>query len=216
MLRADRATVVRACLCCDKRITHTFYTARRAAADARLWEVESRKSFVSLRNAVVGLGPGASKGARVTGGRTPPLDAEFLAVAGTYFRGKRARGKGREKVKAWNDFRSHLNSAGLEFSEIRTWRLEQLSTFLEARASLRSLQLGRGRPRDFAAALDSLKVVICQVLQFEGGARVCEMHKKLFQVVSPSGVVSFNYDLIADQSMLDAGLLNWRASEYRG
>jgi hypothetical protein len=169
-----------------------------------------------FRNAVIVLGAGASKGARVTGRRTPPLDAEFLTSAADHFRGKHARGRDREKVKAWNEFKSHLNGAGLRFDEIKIWRLEQLSTFLEARASLKGLQLSRGRPRDFAEALEALKVLICYVLQFAGGTRSCELHKKLFDVVKPSAVISFNYDLIADQSMLEAGLLDWKAVAYRG
>jgi hypothetical protein len=133
-----------------------------------------------------------------------------------HFRGKHARGKEREKVKAWKGFRGQLEGAGLRFSEIKTWRLEQLSTFLEARANLRGLQLGRGRPREFAAALEALKVLICHVLQVEGGTRACDLHKKLFQLVNPTAVISFNYDLIADQSMLEADLLDWRGREYRG
>ncbi len=119
-------------------------------------------------------------------------------------------------MKDWKSFRSHLTGAGLDFSEVKSWRLEQLSTSLEARSSLRGVQLGRGRPRDFTKALDALKVLVCHVLLAQGGTRSCELHKRLFSLVRPSAVVSFNYDLIADQSMLESGLLNWRAREYRG
>lgn len=109
-----------------------------------------------------------------------------------------------------------LTGAGLEFSVVKDWRLEQLSTFLEARASLRGIQLGVGRPHNHAEALESLKVLVCYVLRAEGGTRACELHKRLFELAKPSAVISFNYDLIADQSMLKAGLLDWRATEYRG
>ena len=84
---------------------------------------------MNLRGAAIVLGAGASRGAQVVGRRTPPLDYEFLDVAAEYFAGRKARGKGRERVKAWKDFKARLKSAGLEFSEVRRWRLEQLSTF---------------------------------------------------------------------------------------
>lgn len=171
---------------------------------------------MNLRGAVIVLGAGASRGAKVAGKRTPPLDAEFLDTAADYFARKRARGSGKERVKAWKDFKARLKSAGLEFSEIRRWRLEQLSTFLEARASLRGMQLNQGRPRDYAKALESLKIIVCHVLQAEGGTRTCELHKALFRMVQPRAIVSFNYDLIADQSLAELGQLNWRDAEYRG
>src|SRR5437762_10868340 len=98
-----------------------------------------------LRGAAIILGAGASKGAQVLGKRTPPLDAEFLRVTIEYFRRKRARGKGQSIVKVWNDFCKNLRSAGLDPAIIGHWRLEQLSTFLEARANLKGMQLSRGR-----------------------------------------------------------------------
>jgi hypothetical protein len=171
---------------------------------------------MNLRGAVVVLGAGASKGARVSGKRTPPLDADFLSVSAEYFAGKKARGGQRIAVTAWKEFKTHLKAAGLEFAEIKRWRLEQLSTFLEARASLRGMQLNQGRPRDYAKALESLKVVVCHVLRIEGGTRACDLHTKLFDLVCPRAVVSFNYDLIADQSLAALGLLDWRKAEYRG
>ena len=119
---------------------------------------------INLKNSVVILGAGASKGALVSGGRTPPLDAEFLAAAADLFRSKRARGKNRAMVVSWNSFKRHLAGAGLKFREVKGWRLEQLSTFLEARANLRGLQLGRGQPRDYAQALEALKIMVCHVL----------------------------------------------------
>lgn len=171
---------------------------------------------MNLRRAVIILGAGASRGARVTGGRTPPLDTEFLERATAYFHRKWARGSQRDAVSAWRSFETHLRRAGLSVKEVRRWRLEQLSTFLEARASLRGVQLGPGRPVDFARALDALKLIICHVLRADGGTRSCELHRELFRLVEPSAIVSFNYDLIADQSMLELDLLNWRSRSYRG
>lgn len=168
-----------------------------------------------IQDAAIVLGAGASKGAQIVGGRTPPLDAEFLEVAANYFKGKKARGAGKERIMAWNSFKTHLTSAGLDFSIVKSWRLEQLSTFLEARANLHTMQLSRGRPRDHLQALEALKTVVCHVLDVEGGTKPCELHKKLFKHVSPSAVITFNYDLIADQSLLALKQLNWRNSEYR-
>jgi hypothetical protein len=171
---------------------------------------------MKFRNAVVVLGAGASRGSNVPGDKTPPLDAEFLTEAANYFRGKNVRGPYREHVKAWKAFLDHLKGAGLKFDEVKAWRLEQLSTFLEARANLHELQLGRGRPRKFVEALDALKVVVCYVLRGTGGAKFCDLHRALFELVTPSAVLSFNYDLIADQSMLEMGILNWSSKQYRG
>jgi len=92
---------------------------------------------MNYHRAVLVLGAGASRGARIGGGKTPPLDLDFLASAADFFKGKHARGPHKGKVKAWKAFAAHLPGVGLKFSEIRHWRLEQLSTFLEARASLR-------------------------------------------------------------------------------
>jgi hypothetical protein len=125
-------------------------------------------------------------------------------------------GPRRASVQAWKAFQSHLRSAGLNFSEVRQWRLEQLSTFLEARASLRGMQLEQGRPRDYAKALDSLKAMVCHALVAEGGTRSCELHKLLCEASKPKAVISFNYDLIADQSLAELGALNWRDEQYRG
>ena len=168
------------------------------------------------RKAVIVLGAGASKGASVSGKRTPPLDSDFLNVAANFFSRKKSRGKNSASVKVWNAFRSHLKSAGLDFSEIKGWRLEQLSTFLEARASLRGMQLGQGQPRNYAKALDYLKIIVCHVLKAEGGTRACELHKSLFQSINPKAVISFNYDLIADQSLAALGMLDWKDELYRG
>lgn len=170
---------------------------------------------MKYRRAVIILGAGASKGARVPGRRTPPLDFEFLNTASEYFRRKRARGKGKSTVKVWNEFRRSLKTAGLSLAIVRHWRLEQLSTFLEARANLIGMQLGQGRPREYANALGSLKRIICHVLSVEGGTYPCPLHKALFDLVSPRAVISFNYDMIADQSLAEMGLLNWRSALYR-
>jgi hypothetical protein len=161
------------------------------------------------------LGAGASKGALLRGGVTPPLDAEFLDVSARHFARMRARGENRTRVGAWNSLKRHLKSAGLDFKAVRNWRLEQLSTFLEARANLRGMQLGRGRPRDYLQALEALKSVVCYTLQLAGGTQECELHKKLFGNIDPCAILTFNYDLIADQSLLSLHKLDWCRAEYR-
>ena len=168
-----------------------------------------------LRNAAIVLGAGASKGAQVTGKRTPPLDAEFLKITTDHFSRKRARGKNKPIVTTWNSFRRNLTSAGLTLAIVKEWRLEQLSTFLEARANLKGMQLTQGRPLEYANALESLKKIVCHVLSVEGGTRVCSLHKSLFELTVPKAIISFNYDMIADQSLAELGLLNWRSAQYR-
>lgn len=119
---------------------------------------------MDLGNTVVILGAGASRGARVDGQRTPPLDTEFLSVAGNVFRHLRGNGRNRKPVRAWREFQTHLSAAGLKYEEIKSWRLEQLSTFLEARSNLPGLQLSAGRPRKYAQALAKLKEVVGHTL----------------------------------------------------
>jgi len=166
--------------------------------------------------AVIILGAGASKGACVVGRKTPPLDAEFLQTTSKMFSRLRANGNNRERVTVWNTFKGHLNRAGLEFDDIKDWRLEQLSTFLEARANLKGLQLNVGRPRDHTQALRSLKLLVAHVLLSSGGAQQCLLHRLLLQAVQPKAIISFNYDLIVDQTLLELGWLNWSRVAYCG
>jgi hypothetical protein len=168
-----------------------------------------------LRRAAVVLGAGASRGAKVVGGRTPHLDADFLAATWEHFRHGKPDGKDRAGVLAWKALRTHLLHAGLKEKEVSRWRLEQLSTFLEARASLSSLKLNQGHPYDFHKALESLKIVVCHMLLADGGTHACELHTALFQSLSPSVVISFNYDIIADQSLLSLEELAWKQPDYR-
>lgn len=169
-----------------------------------------------LSDPAIVLGAGASRGAKVKGGRAPPMDSDFLAAAGDYFRSKKQKGARSDAVKTWNEFKRQLKKAGLEFKEVRSWRLEQLSTYLEARSNLNTLRLGKGRPADYADALELLKRVVCYVLEAEGGTQPCDLHQRLFEVTKPYGVLSFNYDMIADQSLLQMSRLNWHSKEYRG
>ncbi len=170
---------------------------------------------MNIPEPVIVLGAGASHGARVDGKKTPPLDADFLSEAQQLF-ANRHGGKDRQHIAAWRVFENHLKDAKLKFKEVKNWRLEQLSTFLEARSNLRGLQLGTGRPREYTRALDSLKVVIGHVLLKCGGDKACQFHRMLFQAVQARSIVSFNYDLIADQTLLQMGKLNWRSANYRG
>ncbi len=171
---------------------------------------------MKVSSSVVVLGAGASRGARVAGTRTPPLDSDFLDAASRMFSHLHARGPNAARVKAWLSFKTHLRRAGVRFEDVKHWRLEQLSTFLEARANLKGLQLNVGRPKDHAQALQALRVVVCHVLRSSGGEQACSLHRLLFEAVRPKAVISFNYDLIADQTLLDLGRLDWSKTAYRG
>lgn len=171
---------------------------------------------MKITRPVIVLGAGASYAAKFSDQKkTPPLDSNFLLHASRIFSQIRARGKNKVRAAAWNSFRKHLKQARLDFEEIKAWRLEQLSIFLEARANLQGLQLDAGHPRDFKRALDALKVMVGNVLLASGGDKACDLHRMLFSSVKPMGTVSFNYDLIADQTMLQMGLLNWTKADYR-
>lgn len=171
-----------------------------------------------MATAVV-IGAGASKGALLpSGSGTPPLDAEFLTVARQLRPFKRRPGSRvlRTHYSVWASFNEFLDRAGLAYDEVDGWRLEQLSTFLEARATLTGLQLAQGRPVQFRHALEKLKGVVSSVLAQRGGLNSCEMHRRLFSGEDVSAVLSFNYDLIADKTLFGLGWLKWDAKTYRG
>jgi len=158
------------------------------------------------------LGAGASFGAKV-GDATPPLDGDFLSVAqktlGTMPDHSRER-------HAWESFTKALDQAGMPIGEVVNDRLEHLSTYLEARVRMSHLQGKRGRPRAYKQVLEELKKVVCEVLAARGGTRACTLHRKLFEWVTPSSVITFNYDLIADATLVEMGQLNWTAARYAG
>lgn len=171
---------------------------------------------MNINGAVVILGAGASKGALIKGDKTPPLDSDFLSTAERIFQGRRASGINRAMVSSWKNFKRQLNRAGLHFTEVKSWRLEQLSTYLEARTNLPSLQLYQGKPREYRDALDSLKNMVGHVLMATGGVEPCTLHEMLFRSIQPNAVISFNYDIIADQTLLKIKKLNWKIKNYRG
>lgn len=160
------------------------------------------------------LGAGASLGASV-GQTTPPLDAEFLAVAHrVLFLGKR---KKRDPDKsAWNRLCKALKTAGIRGFDPAEYRLEQLSTYLEARANMPSLQHKAGKPADYEKALEELAHVICRTLVKTNGTKPCPLHRALFDLVNPACVVTFNYDLIADQTLFSMNRLSWTRLSYAG
>lgn len=158
------------------------------------------------------LGAGASFGAFIRPS-TPPLDAAFLAKARSVLGGKGRKGPG---PKAWKHFRKTLKAAGLDSRDVVHERLELLSTYLEARAAMPSLQANVGRPHDYSRALDALKQVICHTLMRTGGTYQCPLHRLVIELVAPSCVVTFNYDLIADQTLLGMKRLNWTRRDYSG
>jgi len=171
---------------------------------------------MKIHSPVIVLGAGASYASKVPGNRTPPLDKNFLREAGELFARKHSRGGNGPSIVVWKRFKQQLRRAGLRYDEVKEWRLEQLSTFLEARSKLNGLQLNQGRPQEFREALDLLKQLVAHVLLASGGQEVCTLHQMLIKSVNPRSVVSFNYDLIVEQTMLSLGLLNWKVEAYRG
>jgi hypothetical protein len=179
---------------------------------AQTGDTMDRARPAALRGYAILLGAGASRGASV-GSHSPPLDAEFLDVARRLLS---RPGKPNADTRAWGNLVKKLRSAGLDAKGIGKWRLEQLSTYLEARTNMPFLQHSAGRPADYSAALAALNQTVCRTLERSNGTRSCSLHKKLFELTQPSCVVSFNYDLIADQSLLDLGLLAWQKPRYGG
>lgn len=155
------------------------------------------------------LGAGASFGASV--GRTaPPLDGPFLAVA------RQVLKKNSADKKAWRKLVGSLEKAGIRDQDISNYRLEQLSTYLEARANMPSLQAKVGKPADYTKALEQLSQVICRTIEQTNGTKSCPIHRAVFDRVNPGCVITFNYDLIADQTLLAMDKLSWSKKEYAG
>lgn len=158
------------------------------------------------------LGAGASVSASGSEVR-PPLDGNFLAVAKE--RLGRA-GAPKEAREVWRKFTRKLRLAGLSEKEIVRMRLEQLSTYLEARANLPSLQLKQGRPAQYREALTALKSVICRLLVESNGNKSCSLHRRLINYVNPKCIVTFNYDMIVDLTVMEMGRLAYWDRSYAG
>ena len=165
-----------------------------------------------MRRFAIILGAGASHGALGTKKR-PPLDTDFLATARRVLCKSGRRDLG---AVAWGDLREALEAAGLRESDVIKGRLEHLSTYLEARVNMPGIQHGAGRPADYAKALTALLRVICFTLVRTGGTEACPLHRALFELVEPSCVLTFNYDLIADQSIQALNRLSWYGKSYCG
>jgi hypothetical protein len=167
----------------------------------------------TTRHFTIILGAGASKAANV-GRRTPPLDFEFISEAFELFN---TVGRGRAGVADWRKLKGKLKSAGIKAdSSLKRMRLEQLSTYLEARANMPSLQHAAGAPAHYEKALIALSHVICRTLEEMNGTKPCDLHKQLFNYVDPKCVLTFNYDLIADQTLMKMGRLAWHTKRYCG
>jgi hypothetical protein len=79
-----------------------------------------------------------------------------------------------------------------------------------------SLQTAAGRPADYSGALTALTEIICRTLYATGGTQACPLHKKMFEFIDPHCIVTFNYDLIADQTLVKLRRLAWHRREYCG
>ena len=171
---------------------------------------------MSLKGYAIILGAGASKGARV-GTVSPPLDAEFFATAKHEFSKRGPNGSLHERgSKAWKKFYNSIKQAGLRKDMLLEWRLEEATTYLEARTKMNSLQTRQGQPKKFRNLLEDLKRAICYVLAKTNGDKKCSLHRKLFELTNPESVITFNYDLIADSTLMQMGRLSWTRKEYSG
>lgn len=158
------------------------------------------------------LGAGASKGANLP--NTPPLDSDFLDVASQLFEGSgKFIGLKKEARDEWKRFVTKIARIGIGKKELRKWKLETLTTFLEARKNV-NFQNTSGRPDRHAETLASLNRIVCYVLYFRDGTNSCSIHEKMFKFIKPTSVISFNYDLIADQSLFKTSMLDHRCPEY--
>lgn len=166
---------------------------------------------------VLVLGAGASFGAYISDGtrngietRTPPLDSDFFKAAKRAFGIKGASGP---QFTAWREFRKALVSVGINEKRLMTLRLEELATYLEARTQL-AVQHTSGRPYQYEKALKLLKQVICFTLKETNGTKYCRHLRQVISLLDPVAIVTFNYDLIAEQTLLKMKKFNWSAHSY--
>lgn len=164
----------------------------------------SRKKQDLPQKVVIILGAGASLSAsNKKSGKfeSPPLDKEFLKVADQLLSKKgRIASKHNKAVSCWKEFQNNVKNTGINPQTLKDWGLENLTTYLEARTNVR-FQNKAGKPHQHKKALKELYTLICHVLNMCGGTICCELHKILFDKFKPMAIVSFNYDLIADQSL---------------
>lgn len=160
------------------------------------------------------VGAGASKGALLS--KTPPLDTEFFEAAKKIYGGAGApRSSIRPAKGNWDSFVKKLQKIGIQKGRLNNWRLETLASYLEARANL-NFEPKQGRPHDYIDLLNLLNRVICDLLQHSGGLEVCDIHKRLIEKTTPSAIISFNYDLILDQTLQEMDKLKWSSPYYSG
>ncbi len=173
------------------------------------------KIFSNAKGISLIVGAGASKGARIEGSLTPPLDTEFIRLAKSLLSKRKKNGdstllqKGKDE---WKNFESTLMDIGLSIKLVESWRLEELATYLEARANV-TFQKKAGR-KSYADILKRLNRIICYVLTLSGGTKVCEIHKTMIERVDPQSIISFNYDLILDETLINLEKLKWATASY--
>lgn len=160
------------------------------------------------------MGAGASRGAILNGSYTPPLDTEFLSIAQKIFNKKGPASKSLKEGRAdWKKLQKSLKGIGLSPKTLGSWRLETLTTYLEARANV-GFENTPGRPIRYRDILKTLNRVVCHVLNQTGGTEICPLHKVAVQYLNPDAILSFNYDLILDNTLLNLKKLNWASQEY--
>ncbi len=165
---------------------------------------------------VIILGAGASKGASFSDnkGVTPPLDGDFFVHAHAIFERKgRAHTELRSAKSDWKKFKVAVQRAGINPSKLKNWKLETLTTYLEARSNVR-FEAKAGKPAKYREALRLLNIIVCHVLSHSNGCRKCDLHEYIFRKLKPKAIISFNYDLIADQSILSLDDLKWSDRVY--
>ncbi|HVA66825.1 MAG TPA: hypothetical protein VNK24_07865 [Elusimicrobiota bacterium] len=166
---------------------------------------------MGLKGLAIVLGAGASRGAKNGGEHEVPVDANFFTVAKKLW--KSMHKKDSKTVGVWRGFKEGLKQAGVPDASLKS--LENTATYLEARKSI-TLEKKSGHPANYGEILDNLNQVIYYTLKGTGGDQSCEIHKALFECVKPKVVISFNYDLIADQTLLEMEKLAWWKKEYCG
>ncbi|MFO1235886.1 MAG: SIR2 family protein [Alphaproteobacteria bacterium] len=164
----------------------------------------------SARGYAIVLGAGASRAAwRRT--ISAPLDKGFFSEAKRILYRKGVPQKHKE---IWRSFSGAAAKAGIQPKKLERLGLEEVCTYLESRSNLKSLQIRKGQPKDYGVAIRKLKQLVCLVLSHSGATEPCELHENMLKECQTKSVITFNYDIIADTTLMKMGILALRDKEY--
>ena len=156
--------------------------------------------------AVVMFGAGATRGAFATNKYPPPLDADFFEIAG------QIRGRGTPAIA-----RKVLTSVWELYDKTHGIALEEYYRDIETRARIGRFAKTKNQPKDWTRRRRELEELIRRVFIHTTAdlstrqAYVSEIHERLLgQLESQCTLITFNYDMVIEESLARTGPWNPR------